>query len=86
MSRNYLQGFDKVLEITRKIGDCLPQFKKFGDLFKESRSVREILGLFYKDILEFYAIMLKFFQTKGMSRDHQSNKRTQLVARMESFL
>ena len=65
MSRNYVKGFDKVLEMTGKIGDCLPQFKKCEGLFKDNKGVQDILCLFYKDILDFYAIMLRFFQTKG---------------------
>lgn len=60
-----MNGFDKVLEMTKKIGECLPQFKSCEGLFKENKGVRDILYLFYKDILDFYAIMLRFFQTKG---------------------
>lgn len=71
MSRNYEKGFDKVMEMTRKIGDCLPQFKNCEGLFKENKGVRDILYLFYKDILDFYAIMLRFFQTKGMLKGDQ---------------
>ena len=65
VSRNYMKGFDKVVEMSKKIGDCLPQFKNCEGLFKEHKSVQDILYLFYKDILDFYAIMMKFFQTKG---------------------
>ncbi|CAD6594213.1 MAG: hypothetical protein ASARMPREDX12_008428 [Alectoria sarmentosa] len=65
VSRNYVTGFDKVVEMTVNIGHCLPQFKKFEGLFKENKGVRDVLYLFYKDILDFYGIMLRFFQTKG---------------------
>ena len=65
-----MKGFDKVLEMIRKIGDCLPQFKKCGGLFKDNKGVQDILYLFYKDILDFYAIMLRFFQTKGTRNDN----------------
>ena len=71
VSRNYVKGFDKVVEMTRKIGDCLPQFKNCEGLFKENKGVRDILYLFYKDILDFYAIMLSFFHPKGTFREHQ---------------
>ena len=73
VSRNYLKGFDKVLEMTRKIGDCLPQFKKCEGLFKDNKGVQDILCLFYKDILDFYAIMLRFFQTKGTPNGERSD-------------
>ena len=66
-----MKGFDKVLEMIRKIGDCLPQFKKCEGLFKENKDVRDILYLFYKDILDFYAIMLRFFRTKGKFKGYE---------------
>lgn len=71
VSRNYVKGFDKVVEMTRKIGDCLPRFRNCEALFTEHKGVRDILYLFYKDILDFYAIMLRFFQTKGMFKEYQ---------------
>ena len=71
MSKNYVKGFDKILEMIKKIGDCLPQFKKCEGLFEENKDVRDILYLFYKDILDFYAIMLKFFRTKGNPKAYQ---------------
>ena len=73
VSRNYVKGFDKVLEMTRKIGDCLPQFKKCEGLFRDNKSVQDILYLFYKDILDFYSIMVKFFQAKGAFKDNQAD-------------
>ena len=54
--------------MTRKLGDCLPQFKTCAGLFRENRGIRDILYLFYKDMLEFYLILLKLFQVKGKSR------------------
>ena len=52
----------------RKLGDCLPQFKTCAGLFPENKGIRDILYLFYKDMLEFYLILLKLFQVKGKSR------------------
>ena len=52
-----------------KFGDCLPQFKTCARLFPEKEGIRDILYLFYKDMLEFYLILLKLFQFKGKSRE-----------------
>ncbi len=54
--------------MTRKLGDCLPQFKSCAGLFHENKGIRDILYLFYKDMLEFYLILLKLFQVKGKFR------------------
>lgn len=54
--------------MAKKLGDCLPQFKTCAELFTESKGVRDILYLFYMDILDFYAVMMGFFRTKGQSR------------------
>lgn len=86
MSKNYENGFDKVVEMTRKIGDCLPQFKNCEGLFKENKGVRDILYLFYKDILDFYAIMLRFFQTKGTFKGDRLDRYGSSLARLETFL
>ena len=39
------------MEMTRKIGDCLPQFKNCEGLFEENKGVRDILYVFYRDHL-----------------------------------
>lgn len=81
-----MKGYDKVLEVTSKIGDCLPQFKTCEGLFRENKRVRDILFLFYKDLLDFYAITIRFFQTKGMFKTADSTNKTQSSARLEAFL
>ena len=55
--------------MTKKLGDCLPQFKTCKGLFPENKGIRDILYLFYKDMLEFYLILLKLFQVKGKFRE-----------------
>lgn len=54
--------------MTRKFGDSLPQFKTCARLFPKNKAIRDILYLFYKDMLEFYLILLKLFQVKGKFR------------------
>ena len=81
-----MTGFDKVVEMTRKIGDCLPQFKNCEGLFKENKGVRDILSLFYRDILDSYAIMLKFSRLKVRSENTNSTNRTQPFTRLEACL
>lgn len=74
-----MKGFDKVVEMTRNLGECLPQFKNCEGLFKENKGVRDILYLFYRDILDFYVIMLRFFNTKGTFREYQIHQQGSVI-------
>ena len=73
------------MEMTKRIGDCLPQFKTCERLFKGNKGVWDILYLFYKDILDFYTIMLKFFQTKGMFEAANTTDRTESLLGWKPF-
>jgi hypothetical protein len=44
------------------IGDALPAFQKYTQLFPNNPKMHQALCLFYKDILDFYAILLNFFK------------------------
>ena len=46
------------------IGNKLPLFEAYTMLFKENDRVAQVLVLFYKDILDFYEIVLNFFSAK----------------------
>ncbi|KAK1765267.1 hypothetical protein QBC33DRAFT_496016, partial [Phialemonium atrogriseum] len=53
------QGFDAIVKTIERIGELLPQFPLEHFLNKES--IKGVLGLFYRDILDFYLETLKFF-------------------------
>ncbi|PYH38327.1 uncharacterized protein BO87DRAFT_351111 [Aspergillus neoniger CBS 115656] len=61
---NTLASYDAIVNTMGLIGERLPFFQQYTDLFKESDRVRDVLVLFYRDILDFYAIALKFFKAK----------------------
>ena len=56
--------------MARKLGDCLPQFKTYESFYGGNKQIEGILYLFYKDILEFYVILLEFFTKKGMLNEN----------------
>jgi hypothetical protein len=67
---NIAKFADAVNEAMKKIGDALPHALKLATLFGDnSDKLKAILALFYRDILDFYVIALKFF---GLSREWQS--------------
>lgn len=55
------QSMDAIVDTTANIGVLLPEFRKVAQLFGQNQIIKEVLVLFFKDILDFYAIALKFF-------------------------
>ena len=55
------QSFDAIVNTTARIGELLPEFQKATHLFSQNAVVKDVLQLFFKDILDFYLISLKFF-------------------------
>lgn len=52
---------DAITSAMTKIGDALPQFLEAVKIFNDTAKLKDVLALFYKDILDFHAIALKFF-------------------------
>ena len=62
----YMKSFTKVLDSMAQVGAALPHFKVYAHLFAENKPIQRILGLFFRDILDFHSTALKFFQMKRM--------------------
>ncbi|KAJ0164775.1 hypothetical protein CTA2_230, partial [Colletotrichum tanaceti] len=58
------QSFDAIVNVLGEIGDMLPEFTEMSSLFEDNDRVKEVLVLFFKDILDFYLITLQFFRLK----------------------
>ncbi|KAK9774329.1 putative NACHT domain-containing protein [Seiridium cardinale] len=58
-------SFDAIVTVTEDIGILLPEFKKSAQMFHENKQINHVLALFFKDILDFYVIALKFFKQSG---------------------
>lgn len=48
------------------IGNKLPLFEAYTNIFETSDRVLDVLVLFYKDILDFYEAVLNFFSAKRL--------------------
>lgn len=57
------QSMDAIIETTAEIGAMLPEFRKATQLFGQNNIIQEVLILFFRDMLEFYVISLKFFSS-----------------------
>jgi len=48
-----------------QIGDTLPHFQNYAQLFQQKNAIKQVLGLFYKDILDFHRTVMEFFSRKS---------------------
>lgn len=64
ISKNLIQPFDAIVNTMANIGDKLPLFGQYTQLFSSSDRVSDTLCLFFKDILDFYLTALNFFSAK----------------------
>ncbi|KAE8321019.1 hypothetical protein BDV39DRAFT_212784 [Aspergillus sergii] len=64
MSDNLTQSLDAIVEAMTGIGNKLPHFEAYTNIFETSGRLLDVLVRFYKDILDFYEIVLNFFSAK----------------------
>jgi hypothetical protein len=64
------ESLDAIINITADIGILLPEFRTVTNLFGLNTYMKDVLALFFKDILDFYLIALRFF---GLPRKFSSN-------------
>lgn len=55
-------SFDAIVNATAEIGVALPEFRRAVQLFGQNDHIADLLFLFFKDILHFYLLALKFFK------------------------
>ena len=66
VSSTYMKSFAKIIDSMAQIGAALPHFKAYAQLFARNHSVQRVLELFFRDILDFHLIALKFFKLRRM--------------------
>ena len=62
------QSYDAIINTTAEIGDLLPEFKEVGQRFSHNDKLKDVLVLFFQDILDFYLVALKFFNKPSKFR------------------
>lgn len=55
-------SFDAIINTIAEIGTLLPEFTRVVRIFGNNKQMNDVLALFFKDIIEFYAIALRFFK------------------------
>jgi hypothetical protein len=66
------QGFDAVVKTIERIGELLPSFNDLVVHFVNIERIKDLLGIFYRDILDFYLALVQFFalSRKFLPRRH----------------
>ena len=59
-------SFDAIVNTTAEIGSALPEFQQAIRIFDNNNQIKDVLLLFFKEILEFYVVALKFFRLPRM--------------------
>ena len=61
-THNMKTSFDAIVDVFADIGLLLPEFQGVTKLFGHNELIKDVLVLFFRDILDFYLIVLKFFR------------------------
>jgi hypothetical protein len=61
-TNNMKQSFDAIVDAIADIGLLLPEFQAVRTLFSHNEHIKDVLVFFFRDILDFYLIVLKFFR------------------------
>ena len=61
-TNNMKQSFDAIVNTLTDIGLLLPKFQEVRKLFSHNKHIKDVLVFFFRDILNFYLIVLKFFR------------------------
>ena len=64
---NYTKAFDLLLDAYQDIGNNLPQFGKYAQLFGDKPSARKVLIEVFGGILRFHKRAMGFFRRSGLS-------------------
>lgn len=55
------QGFEAIVRTMERIGELLPMFTNVSGDFVDKERIQDVLGLLYRDILDFHWKSLEFF-------------------------
>ena len=63
---NYTDAFDILLDAYKDIGNNLPHFEQYAQLFGRKRSVQKVLAEIFGGILRFHKRAMGFFRRSGI--------------------
>lgn len=58
-------AFAEIVYALADIGRDLPQFREHVELFEMNEDAKDVLGLFYREILDLHLVILRTFKKKS---------------------
>lgn len=77
------QSLDAIINTTAEIGELLPEFKDMTTMFSQNHHIKDVLALFFQDLLDFYVVALKFF---SLGRKNPGNEFEEMGSHSKSRL
>lgn len=59
-------AFADIVYALANVGRDLPQFKGYVKLFNRNEEAKDVLGLFYREIVDLHLVILRTFKKKSM--------------------
>ncbi len=66
VANTFAESFDTLLDAYEQLGENIPLFIQYKQLFHSDSRMNSILALIYEDILEFHQAALRVFQKSSM--------------------
>ncbi|KAI5867325.1 NACHT domain protein [Durotheca rogersii] len=55
-------SYDAIVNTMAEIGELLPEFKRALTIFNQNSVLKDVMALFFRDLLDFYLVALRFFK------------------------
>ena len=65
VAKNYTEAFNALLDAYLEIGENIPQFTQYQNLFGSNIYMQTALANIYEDILEFHKEALRYFRQRS---------------------
>lgn len=65
VAKNYTEAFNALLDAYLEIGENIPQFAQYQNMFESNVYMQIALAHIYEDILEFHREALRFFRQRS---------------------
>jgi len=65
VAKNYTEAFNALLDAYLEIGENIPQFTQYQNLFGSNVYMQTALAYIYEDILEFHKEALRYFRQRS---------------------
>jgi hypothetical protein len=70
IAADYVDLFEKIISAYKLIAETLPRFDRLSEAFKESEDFKQVVAVFYADIIRFHKEAYKLVKRNGNLHEH----------------